>query len=317
MFSAAHIKNFRCLRDVEVTLSPLTVLLGPNASGKSSVLHALHPGRKFTPEDVWHHNNSALIQIRLVYDHRMVGERFYDPRRGVYDSTSNPWVPYSFQWLRLDVDELRRPNQLAPATQLSTSGNNLANVFGTLTRTQQFALSQQFCELVPVFCDVDAKPTPQSSSSAGGYHELVFQDRWKPDVWYRANEVSDGAILLLAFLVLEYQMPPVDLLAIEEPEHGLHPYLFERVIGLLRDMTTGKRSGKPTQTILATHSAELLDYVRPEEVRFFSRSAMDGSVRIEEPPLDSPEWERAFEEYRRSLGAMWLAGGVVPTTPVP
>jgi predicted ATPase len=310
MFSAAHIKNFRCLRDVEIALAPLTVLLGPNASGKSSVLHAIHPGRKYTPEDVWHHHNNAIIQLRLVYDHRMVGERFYDPRRGVFDSSSNPWVPYSFQWLRLDVDELRRPNQLAQATQLSTTGGNIANVFGTLTRNQQFQLSKSFCDLVPVFSDVDAKPAQHAHASGAGFHELVFQDRWKPDVWYRANEVSDGAIMLLAFLVLEYQKPAVDLLAIEEPEHGLHPFLFERVINMLREMTTGKGGGKPTQVILATHSAELLDYVRPEEVRFFSRSPTDGSVRVEEPPVESPEWERAFEEYRRSLAAMWLAGAV-------
>ena len=36
-----HIKNFRSLRDVELQLKPLTVLVGPNASGKSNVLRAL------------------------------------------------------------------------------------------------------------------------------------------------------------------------------------------------------------------------------------------------------------------------------------
>ena len=36
-----HIKNFLSLRDVELPLKPLTVLVGPNASGKSNVLSAL------------------------------------------------------------------------------------------------------------------------------------------------------------------------------------------------------------------------------------------------------------------------------------
>ena len=36
-----HIKNFRSLRDVELQLKPLTVLVGPNASGKSNVLRVL------------------------------------------------------------------------------------------------------------------------------------------------------------------------------------------------------------------------------------------------------------------------------------
>ena len=37
-----HIKNFRSLRDVTLPLKPLTVLVGPNASGKSNALKALH-----------------------------------------------------------------------------------------------------------------------------------------------------------------------------------------------------------------------------------------------------------------------------------
>ena len=37
-----HIKNFLSLRDVELPLKPLTVLVGPNASGKSNILRALN-----------------------------------------------------------------------------------------------------------------------------------------------------------------------------------------------------------------------------------------------------------------------------------
>ncbi len=36
-----HIKNFLSLRNVELSLKPLTVLVGPNASGKSNILEAL------------------------------------------------------------------------------------------------------------------------------------------------------------------------------------------------------------------------------------------------------------------------------------
>ena len=36
-----HIRNFLSLRDVELSLKPLTVLVGPNASGKSNILNAL------------------------------------------------------------------------------------------------------------------------------------------------------------------------------------------------------------------------------------------------------------------------------------
>lgn len=37
-----RISNFRSLRNVEVALSPITVLVGMNNSGKTSFLKALH-----------------------------------------------------------------------------------------------------------------------------------------------------------------------------------------------------------------------------------------------------------------------------------
>ena len=37
-----HIKNYRSLRNVTLPLKSLTVLVGPNASGKSNTLNALH-----------------------------------------------------------------------------------------------------------------------------------------------------------------------------------------------------------------------------------------------------------------------------------
>jgi predicted ATP-dependent endonuclease of OLD family len=41
MITRAHIRNFRCLADVDITFEPLTILVGPNASGKSAILDAL------------------------------------------------------------------------------------------------------------------------------------------------------------------------------------------------------------------------------------------------------------------------------------
>lgn len=41
MLTSLHVQNFKCLRDVKVEFGPLTVLIGPNDSGKSSILDAL------------------------------------------------------------------------------------------------------------------------------------------------------------------------------------------------------------------------------------------------------------------------------------
>jgi AAA15 family ATPase/GTPase len=41
MLNRIHIKGYKSLGDVEVRLSPLSVLFGPNAAGKSNFLDAL------------------------------------------------------------------------------------------------------------------------------------------------------------------------------------------------------------------------------------------------------------------------------------
>ena len=75
-------------------------------------------------------------------------------------------------------------------------------------------------------------------------------------------------------------------------------------------MSTGEIGKKPIQVVLATHSAELLDYVRPEEVRFLTRSQEDGSVRVNQAATDTPNWRRVYETYKQSLGGIWLSGGM-------
>ena len=50
--NSVHIKNFRNLRDVELPLKPLTVIVGPNASGKSNILNALYLTQNIIDEGI-------------------------------------------------------------------------------------------------------------------------------------------------------------------------------------------------------------------------------------------------------------------------
>ena len=62
-----HIKNFLSLRDVELPLKPLTVLVGPNASGKSNILNALKLLNKMIKEE-------ELPPIKFIRDNLWAGE---------------------------------------------------------------------------------------------------------------------------------------------------------------------------------------------------------------------------------------------------
>ena len=62
-----HIKNFLSLRDVELPLKPLTVLVGPNASGKSNILNALRLLNEMTKEE-------ELPLVKFIRDSLWAGE---------------------------------------------------------------------------------------------------------------------------------------------------------------------------------------------------------------------------------------------------
>ena len=56
--TAVRILNFRCLRSVEVSLGPTTLLIGENNAGKTSFLEAIHAAigsgiRQFSEDDLW------------------------------------------------------------------------------------------------------------------------------------------------------------------------------------------------------------------------------------------------------------------------
>ncbi len=259
-------KNFRCLRDTTLDLTPLTVIVGPNASGKSSVLRALDP--EFIPTLVDVHQRMRGAECTITRSEpggassvTYGGNRGHGHRRLDFR--------YAYQFLRLDVDALRRPNVVSQALSLTPPGDNLTNVFDTLNREEQRRLVTQFCELVPVFSDVNAKPV-----SDGSKH-LLFTDRWNSSVEYTPAQVSDGSMLVLALLMLHQRQAP-EVLAIEELERGIHPYR-PGARGVLRRLTTGEIGGRSKRVVLATHSPEVLSCVRLEEVRVLKRNT-DGSV---------------------------------------
>lgn len=288
---------FRSIRDLDLRLSPLTVLVGPNGSGKSTVLAALDPRTELTPS--WRHQ-PAQVQIKRLDEASGTGSLSVRPANSPVDQNPHGQLALSVQHLRLDLQKMREPIQLNPAEQLTIDGSNLANLVFTLPRVDQASLAKELSSRVTGIADVDVVPSGQ------GRHQLRFHDRWSK-TQFSPSEVSDGTLLMLAFLALRYQPRVPDLITIEEPERGLHPYLLGELLGFLRTLTEGER---PQQIVMATHSAELLEFVKPHEVRFLSRSPDDGNVLVREVETESPDWARFYRDYEESLGGAWLSGNL-------
>lgn len=296
------LENFRCFRQASVDFSPLTVVIGPNASGKSTLVRALDPNlvQALTEADSWQGHAGRTIAVSVSLEGRArITSKLADHASQLQQSGAIEYLV-----LRLDANMLRTQNVSFLSTRLASDGCNLTSVFDSLTRREKEEVGRQFCSLVPVFNDVDSRPALNQ-----GQVQLVFQDRWNPTRWYRADEVSDGTMFTLAFLLLSKQQPPIDVLAIEDPEHGLHPFLLGEIVSLLRRLANGELNGRRMNVVLTTHSPTLLEFVEPDEVRVLNREE-DGSVTVAGIPTQDSRWRDAFKVYDESLGQAWLSGGL-------
>jgi predicted ATPase len=299
-----HIENYRCLKSVMVEFTSLTVLVGPNGCGKTTLLSALQPDLRPQGNDLWMHDGALMLHR---YGTLSDGTSFSD-KPGIGAVAKRRWT---LQKLQLRPVDLRKHNTLQQAAAFQPSGENFANVFATLPRSLRQQVAEQLCALVPLYRDADTRP------SGAGQHRIVFQDRWTPSVWFEPDEVSDGTMVLLAFLTLTHLETPPDIVAIEHPEEALHPYLLGEVVGMLRQLAEGKLGPKAVQVVLSTHSPTLLNFAQPEEVRFLSRNLQDGSTIVRRAPTESEQWKAAYADYEQSLGEMWMSGGLggVPALP--
>jgi predicted ATPase len=148
---------------------------------------------------------------------------------------------------------------------------------------------QEVCRLVPSLGDVALHQTGARTQ------RLKFRDWWKTDLWFTPDRVADTALLLLAYLVLPYQMPPPDVLTLDMPERGLPPPLMGEFMKLLRGMSTGSLGGTPIQVVVATSSARLLKHVESKEIRVLTRSTDDGAVQVSSAPEAVADWRQRLE----------------------
>jgi predicted ATPase len=78
-----------------------------------------------------------------------------------------------------------------------------------------------------------------------------------------AAHLSEGMLIILAYLSILYSPEPPRLLLVEEPENGIHPARLKQVISLLREIVKKRNL---TQIILTSHSPYIVSEFEPEEV---------------------------------------------------
>ena len=91
---------------------------------------------------------------------------------------------------------------------------------------------------------------------------------------------------------------PGALIAVDEPEAGLHPAMFPIVTELAAD------AAERTQVILTTHSPQFLDAFGETVPTTTAARSVDGETQLS--VIDGDELRRWLREY--SLGAIFRSG---------
>ncbi|MGA2600727.1 MAG: AAA family ATPase [Bryobacteraceae bacterium] len=178
---------------------------------------------------------------------------------------------------------------------LSETGDNLPlvaqylyqnhrDIFKTILRRMQ--------QRVPGISGVEPELTQD------GYLILRFRDgTFKTP--FLDRYVSDGTIKMFAYLVLLHDPKPHPLLCIEEPENQLYPTLMGELAEEFRDYA--RRGG---QVMVSTHSPDLLNAVRLEEVLWLVKK--DGLSEIRRAQDDAQV--KRYMEHGDKMGYLWKQG---------
>jgi len=342
MITRLRVKNFKALRDVEVNLTPIHVLIGPNDSGKTSILDALAALCRSVDHDlveaflgawkgtelVWNGQRGVPVGIAADFgnggvtaygiDVRFAGRgkqaeiveetitagqargsfrgppasgvfagstrvRYESDGPGFADPHSEKWQAVrklleGVQYYRWDPLFLALPvaQDVKRSFRMEANGFGLALCLDEILnfdRDRFIQLEKRFTGIFPHISSIkliqemayrapvdasDQVTILQETDGKGLYFKLSTVDQLVP-----ASQVSDGILLVLAYLAILYLPEPPRVLLVEEPENGIHPKRLRDVLGILRELT---QEQSHTQVVLTTHSPYALDLFSPEEV---------------------------------------------------
>ena len=334
MIAAVHFRNFKALRSAAVRMAPFNLVLGPNGSGKTSLIQALlrlrslaalravhaHDLKGQTPSgpQIEFHFNPPFQNVRvtlgcnsdelvcnlLVVDHPvgLPGEALWGELRTQLQS---------IRAFLLDHYAMALPAKRDEGTELSSNGSNIAAVLAGWREKQPAAftaLQTEFCRQMPEFAGLAFRDI------RGGRVELTAQLAQTGYEPVPADCLSQGTLYLLAILTLAFAPRPPMIVCLEEADRGMHPRSLREVRDALYRLSYPKDCGMdraPVQVIATTHSPYLLDQFKehPEEVVLASKQGREANF---ERLSDRADLLELMKETH--LGDLWYSGilGGVP-----
>ena len=240
-------------------------------------------GRKKSPLKMSDRQVLGIATLGTLSDH---------PRISAFRAFLSGW------YLSYFVPELARSQPTAGADpHLDRKGENLAKYlqFIERERPKEFAaMLARIAAKIPGLQTIKATRTKDRrlvlEFGAQGYAEPFFQ-----------QDMSDGTLKLLAYLLLMEDPEPAPLIGIEEPENGLHHQLLAL---LANDLKTFAEQQRGPQVLITTHAPSFVDALTPQEVWILDKQ-QDGCSRLTRA-ADVHGVQAMFDEGL-PLGSLWFS----------
>ena len=201
--------------------------------------------------------------------------------------------------LEPDMEAARLPTRMIPgrladdASNLSSALNNLA-----VSDPESFGiLEDEVRECLPGLDAIEFELLGGSSRAV----MIVLRERGVR-MPVELADASFGTVRLLALLTALHETEQPPFTAIEEADHGLHPYALDLLVERLR------AASEHTQLLVTTHAPTLVNRLRPEELVVCDRDPTTGASSI--PAIGSNEIAQLERSSEQGLGELWFAGAL-------
>jgi predicted ATPase len=200
-------------------------------------------------------------------------------------------------YLSYFVPDLARSLPVVGAQKhLNRRGDNLANYLMHIERQEPKRFAQV---LQAVAAKIPGVERITHTKSADNRLLIQFNERGYQDPFFQ-QDMSDGTLKMLAYLLLFEDPEPSPLVGIEEPENGLHHQLLQPLAQQMKQLSS---RGGP-QLFVTTHSPNFVDALTPEQVWILAKE-QDG-FSLATRAADAPTVKELFAEGL-PLGSLWYS----------
>lgn len=198
--------------------------------------------------------SSVNMSDRQVLGISTLGTLVDHPRINQFRSFLGGW------YLSYFVPELARSQPMAGAEpHLNRRGDNLAKYLQFIERQQPTNFKKA---LDWIATKIPGLEEIRSVKAPDGRLLLEFHAKGYETPFYQ-QDMSDGSLKLLAYMLLMEDPDPAPFIGIEEPENGLHHQLLALLATELQAFALQARG---PQVLVTTHSPNFVDALTPSEV---------------------------------------------------